>query len=251
MCFISFIINGYLYRVAVMRVPYANCKANIKAQVDYLNYLYYKKVLTKSESDYILTMLAKYQIHCSHGTINVFKQCFKTGEIQHYSFAITSSYKDVIIVPSLSELELGEMAKTFNVIKIKEGLYITSHSISNHWDLQSKQLRYDEDKGCYIETTTGKYNEFDITKKDMEKIFNIIVNRIESTEGVKKIDITSNGDLRNDVVSFKLLEKIKSGDFDKKNHQEIGKEIDLVNDTFTKLEKEYGKFEKLKEPFDE
>ncbi len=85
----------------------------------------------------------------------------------------------------------------------------------------------------------------------MEKIFNIIVNLIESTKGVKKINITSNGDLSNDVVSFKLLEKIKSGDFDKKNYQEISKEIDLVNDTFTKLEKEYGKFEKPNEPLDE
>ena len=242
MCFISFTINGYLYKILIRRIPYANCKANIKVQRDYSNFLHYNNVLTKSESEYILNMLAKHQIDCSHGTIDVFKHCLKTGEIQQHSFAITSSPKDVIILPALSESLLGEKAKTFNVIKIKDGLYITSHSISNNWDLKPEQLRYDEDKDCYIETAIDKDNEFDITKKDMENIFNIVVDRIESVEGVKKIDITLNGDLRNDVVSFKLLEKIKSGDFDKKNYQEIGKEIDLVNDTFTKLEKEFGKF---------
>lgn len=89
---------------------------------------------------------------------------------------------------------------------------------------------------------------FDITKKDMENIFNIVVDRIESVEGVKKIDITLNGDLKNDIVSYKIL---KDNDFNQKTYQEIGKEIDLVNDTFTKLEKEFGKFEKPKEPLDE
>ena len=128
------------------------------------------------------------------------------------------------------------------------GLYITSHSISNNWDLKPEQLRYDEDKDCYIETAIDKDNEFDITKKDMENIFNIVVDRIESVEGVKKIDITSNGDLKNDIVSYKIL---KDNDFNQKTYQEIGKEIDLVNDTFIELEKEYSKFKKSTEPFDE
>lgn len=233
----------------IRRIPYANCKANINVQREYSKFLHYNNVLTKNESEYILNMLKGYQMDCSHGTIDVFKHCLETGEIQHYSFAITSSPKDVTIVPPLSELVVGEIPKTFNVIKIKDGLYITSHSISNNWDLKPEQLWYDEDKDCYIELATN--NPFKITKKDMEHIFNIVVDRIESTEGVKKMDITLNGDLRNDVVSFKLLEKIKSGNFDKKNHQEISKEIDLVNDTFTKLEKEFGKFEKPKEPLDE
>lgn len=69
------------------------------------------------------------------------------------------------------------------MIKIKEGLYITSHSICNNWNLKSEQLKYDEDKDCYIELATN--NPFKITKKDMENIFNIVVDRIESVEGVK------------------------------------------------------------------
>ncbi len=81
MCFISYIINGYIYRIAVMRVPYANCKANIKFQRDYSKFLQKSKVLTKSESEYIFNMLKDYQINCSHGTIDVFKRCLKTGEI--------------------------------------------------------------------------------------------------------------------------------------------------------------------------
>lgn len=49
-------------------------------------------------------------------------------------------------------------------------------------------------------------------------------------------------------MSYKIL---KDNDFNQKTYQEIGKEIDLVNDTFIELEKEYSKFKKSTEPFDE
>lgn len=247
---IEFIQNGSRFKITLSRVPSSIRNKYIKDQIDYIPLLRKRNFLTTSESKQSFDILKDYKKHSVHVMLNVKKQNLTTGEIQNFNFAITSKPKDVIILPSLSEALLGETPKTYNVIKIKDGLYITSHGICNAWDLKSEQLQYDEDSDDYIEKGTNK--PFNITKKDMEKMADLVVNNIESSEGIKKVDITSMGDFKNDIVSYKMLELIKKGEFDKETYQESSYKMDLVDNTFNKLEKEYGKFDKSSEsPFDE
>lgn len=244
--------NGNLFKYTLNRVNTNNCNRYIKTQEGYIKNLIKNDKITKQEQQASLNILRDYRKHCMHATLNVTKQNLTTGEIQHFSFAITSKPKDVIILPSLSEKLLGETPEMYNVIKIKDGLYITSHSICNAWDLKSEQLQYDENADKYIEV--NKPNKpFDITQGDLEKMADLVVTNIESSVGIKNIDITSMGDLRNDIVSYKMLELMKNDEFEKETYQEISHKMDLIDDKFNKLEEEYIKFIKSSEPtpFDE
>lgn len=246
---IELIHDGSRFRITANRVPNSIFKKDIIYKSGHVKFLHKKNFLTESERDKSLDILKDYHKHSSHATLHVEKQNLTTGEIQNFNFAITSSPKPVTILPSLSELLLGETPQTFNVIKIKEGLYITSHSICNALDLKSEQLRYDEDKDCYIEIATNK--SFYITKNDMENMFLILINQIESANGVKQIDITSQGDFTNSIVSYKMLELMRNGEFNQKSYEEIGYTMNLVDDKCVKYEKEYEKFVKPSEPLDE
>jgi len=128
---IEFIKNNFKYTIMTSRVPSSILNKYIKDQIDYITFIHKKFFLTINESTHGVNILKDYKKHCIHATLQVTKQNLTTGEIQNFNFPITSSPKPVIIIPSLSESLLGEMPKTYNVIKIKDGLYITSHSICN------------------------------------------------------------------------------------------------------------------------
>lgn len=243
------IINNNLYTCALNRVLLAIFKKDIKYEKGYAKSLLKEKIITKQKYDESVNILKDYEIHGSHATLYVTKQNLTMGETQNFNFAITSSSKPVTIFPSLSESLLGETPQTFNVIKIKEGLYITSHSICNALDLKSEQLRYDEDKDCYIEIATNK--QFYIMKKDMENMFSVVVNSLESANGVKQIDITSQGDFTNSIVSYKMLELMGNGEFNQETYYEKGQKMNLANGKFNDLQEEYKKLIKSSEPSEE
>lgn len=246
--------NNCLWEFRVVKVPKDAYKQYIEIQNKYVKFVYQKQkkenIITLKTMDHSLKLLNSYEKQVCHATIEVLMLNLDTNEKQVYNFAVTSKQKLITIKPSLSEYMLGEKSKMYNVIEIKKGLYITSHSINNNWELKSEELRYDEDKDCYIEIATNQ--PFDITKGDMEKISNILINNIES---VKIEDITLSGDFINDIVSCKILEELRKGTFENKSHQEISKEIDKLNDNFIKLEINFWEFLDLKErkpePFDE
>lgn len=221
------------------RVPYANCKDYIKYHKDYLKFLGKRKerdILTIDQKNESSDILNDFKIHCSHATLHVSQLNLKTHERHEYNFAITSSAKPVTIKPSLSEAMVGETAKNYPVRKIAEELYITSHSIYNGWPLQPESLIYDEDADRYKEMATNK--PFNITQENFEIMSLLVVNQIESKD-VEKIDITSKGNFKDDIVSFKMLEAFQKGQFANKSNPEIDKELNIVDKKFVQLEMEF------------
>lgn len=81
---------------------------------------------------------------------------------------------------------------------------------------------------------------YDITQENFEIMSLLVVNQIESKK-VEKIDITSKGDLKNDIVSSKMLEAFQKGQFDNKSYPEIDKELNIVDEKFFQLEIEFEK----------
>ena len=103
---------------------------------------------------------------------------------------------------------------------------MTSHSILH---LKSEILKYDEDSDRYIKMAIN--NPFYITQKNFEIMSLLAVNQIES-KNVEKIDITSKGDSKNDIVSYKMLEMLKTGKLDNKSYPEIDKELNIMKNLF-------------------
>ena len=233
----TFIKNGCQYTITVKRVPYENVKNDVDTHKKYVTFLSKKKdILTKDKQKESLAILNDFKKHSSHATLHVSQLNLQTHKISEYNFAITSKPNVVTIKPSLSEAMLGETAKSYGVIEFEKGLYITSHSIDNRLHLKSEELRYDEDKNCYIEMATNE--PYYITKENLEEMSFFLVNKIES-KNVEKIDITSKGDFKNDIVSYKMLEMLKTGTLDNKSHPEIDTAFTIVNEEYTQYEIEF------------
>jgi hypothetical protein len=191
--------------------------------------------------------------------IRILKKDDLNHEIQEYLLPITSSQNKVTILPSLTESLLGENEKIYNVIKIMDNLYITSHSLIINVDsskLEFESLKYDEKKAYYVDSDNKDF--INLTKKNLEKMCQDIVNRLDLMDTkIEKIDITTSGDLKNDVVGLKYLEEYKKGTFDKKTYQEINIEMDILDTKFMQIENEFkekefiNKMEGKKKPEEE
>lgn len=233
----TLIKNGCQYTITVKRVPYANCKDYIKYHKQYVTFLNENNILTKNKQRESWDILNDFRKHCSHATLHVSQLNLKTHEKHEYDFAITSKSNAVTIKPSLSEAMVGETAKSYPVRKIVENLYLTSHSIDNGC-LKPESLIYDEDADRYKEMATNE--PYNITQENFEIMSLLVVNQIES-KNVEKIDITSKGDFKNDIVSSKMLEAFQKGQFDNKSYPEIDKELNIVDEKFFQLEIEFEK----------
>lgn len=235
----TLIKNGCQYTIMLKRVPYANCKDYIKYHKQYVTFLNEKEgdIFTKDKQRESLDILNDFRKHCSHATLHVSQLNLKTHEKHEYDFAITSKSNAVTIKPSLSEAMVGETAKSYPVRKIVEKLYLTSHSIDNGC-LKPESLIYDEDADRYREMATNE--PYNITQEKFEIMSFLVVNQIES-KNVEKIDITSKGDFKNDIVFSKMLEAFQKGQFDNKSYPEIDKELNIVDEKFFQLEIEFEK----------
>lgn len=251
MCIIRIFTANSYYTTIVGRISIAACNRYILSEKAYLYELWQRKILTTDQYDHGIKALHNWKLHYSHSMIQILKHNVITGEITYFYFPITSKEKDIIIIPSISQSSYGEQSQFFNVIKISDTLYITSHSLisaidlSTYNELEFQELKYDQVKGHYVDI--DKYNNYKITdftnltKENIEKININLVQRLDNIDiKIKKIDITSTADIKNDIVSLKVLEAFKKGIFENKTYQEQGKIMDEISDNFTKIEKDFN-----------
>jgi hypothetical protein len=165
-----------------------------------------------------------------------------TNEVKIFHFNITSKPKSVVIIKSLSEANLGNKDEIFKVIKINQGLYITSHSLIsdvNLTEIPYEELKYDPVKNIYVDidvSNNSKITEFNnFTKANIEKMAQVIINHIESTE-VKKVDISNAADVVNDVAVLKYFQAFEKDTFNKATYQEIGEAMLKIEDEVMQIE---------------
>lgn len=167
------------------------------------------------------------------------------GETKIMRYGITQRDKPVEIIQSV--LDQSEQMQNFNVIKISEGLYITSHCLIKDSSINKKlnfeELKYDFDKDCYVDI--DKYNNnkttdyTNLTKENVEKMW-LYLDRFIDTK-IKKIDITNTADVMNQVAFLSYLKEFEKGIFNKNSYQEIEKAMVQEDIKFTKLETQLNK----------
>lgn len=241
------------YTFSINRISLSAWKSYVKSQKDFLDYSYENNHITLDQYNLVKEALLNGSLHNSHSILKVLKENLLNKEIEEYIFPITKSENKIVIIPSSSHIILGEIMQYSNVIKIAEGLYIPSHGLVSKIDLTiNKQLepyslQYDKVKNCHVDI--DKYNNskttnfINLTKENVEKMCIDVVDLVESTT-IKKFDITSSVDIKNDIVSYKVLEAFKNGVFNNKsiNEQVQVQQIDTINDNCLYTEKEYNKF---------
>lgn len=179
---------------------------------------------------------------CSHSIVQVLKENPINNEIKEYFFPVTKSSNSVKIIPSLSEYILGMSQKIIDVKKVSDHLYHTKHSIKVA-NLDFHDLKYDNSKACYVDKDNNEFSN--LNQENFKTICLSIIDHIESTETkISKIDITSSGDIKNDVVSFKVLEAFRNGDFANKSYTEIEKKIDYISDEYATYESNFNLLKK-------
>jgi hypothetical protein len=235
------------YILSLVRMNAKKCSNHINSQKEYLIDLRKEDLITEEQMKNIIKALDKAEVHCIHSMLHVSKEDLISKQIQKYLFAITSSPNKVTILKSLSESVLGENPEYYNVIKILDDLYITSHSLAIHLsnELPFEELQYDKNKGHYVGfDKSNNLKDFkNFTNENIEKMCLEVISRLEYTETkIEKIDITTTLDLKNDIVAFKYLEEFKKGTFDKATYQEIDSEMDQLDEKFTKIENEFTKY---------
>jgi hypothetical protein len=234
-------------RLKLVRLNVNDLKDHINSHKKYSNYLFEKGIITKEQNDKVIFNLDKAKVHSIHSMLHVQEYDYSTNKMQEYLFVITSSPNKVTILKSLSESVLGGRPEYYNVIKISNDLYITSHSLAIHLSngLPFEELQYDKNKGYYVSLSLSldkkKFENF--TEENIQKMCQEVISRLESTETkIEKKDITASMDLKNDIVALHYLEEFKKGTFNKATYLEIDSEMDQLDDKFTKIENDFNKY---------
>ncbi len=247
MCYLKIVTSTGTILIKIVRISPQACRDNVNTKLNHLIELKRQNVITLQQHVDYVDSLKKWKQDCMHSMVYVRKYNNLTNEIREYYYPITKSENDILIKKSLSEYYLGEKDEFFKVIKINEGLYITSHSLiidTVNNKLKFDELEYDSSKDIYI--YKDPYNNFkpvefsNLKKENVDKIKDHIKLKHSSLDSdIKKVDITAAGDSMNDVVALKYLQEFKNGTFEKKSYQEIGQEMDLIDLKFSEIEKNF------------
>ena len=239
------------YIISIVRMSKSNCKKHYVLQTSYVWDLYKKNIITENERDHALSFLNKWKIDCSHSFAYIKKYDTFTNAVIEFYFGITKSENDVTIVKPLSNHFLGEKDQKYQVIKITDNLYITSHSLIpniNLTELKLQELHYDSLKNYYFDIDASNSNNPKITEfsnlssENVEKMVKIIIQHIESTE-IKKVDISNAENLVNDVAALIYFKEFQKNRFDKATYEEIGAEMSQIDDEVMQIQR--GLFEEL------
>ncbi len=242
MCFFKIIVNNFEYKIKIMRSSLHSCKKYANKQHFFIDELQRDNIITAAQALRAQQAIDGWKSHRSHADASVLQVNLDTNEVKIFHFNITSKPKSVVIIKSLSEANLGNKDEIFKVIKINQGLYITSHSLIsdvNLTEIPYEELKYDPVKNIYVDidvSNNSKITEFNnFTKANIEKMAQVIINHIESTE-VKKVDISNAADVVNDVAVLKYFQAFEKDTFNKATYQEIGEAMLKIEDEVMQIE---------------
>lgn len=243
MCFLKIVKTKsgyYIYKIKINKISQSDCIKHINNQMRSIHELVKFNIITTEQAKYASKVISNWKLQRLHAVANFKRHDTITNKTHDFYFGITKSENDVIIIKSLSENYLGEKDQLYKVIKISDGLYITSHSLIpdvNLTELKYGELIYNPLKKVYIDIDKHKITPFNnLTKENVEKMTQIIIEHIESTE-IKKVDISNAADVVNDVAVFKYLQAFKNGTFDKATYEEIGLEMDKIDNEFMQIDR--------------
>lgn len=229
----------YTYIIEFKRICQYDCIKHVNKQMRSIQELVNLNVLTTEQAKYASKVISNWKLQRLHAVANFKKHNTITNTTQDFYFGLTKSENDVLIKKSLSENYLGEKDQFFKVIKINDGLYITSHSLIpdvNLTELKYGELYYNPLKKVYMDIDKYKITPFNnLTKENADKISQVIID-IDNSNEIVQVDISNSNDIINNVAALKYLEAFKNGEFDKKTYYEIGDEMSKIDDEVMQLD---------------